>query len=287
MDKNKIEEKRNALLVEIDALQSLLDNPEQMQTLIKTEITELSDKFNSPRQTPVMEMALENYNKENFVVDEEVLIQLTKAQYLKVLPTDTFREQNRGGKGVKGLDTKDDDYVHTSMVASSHDFVYAFTNTGRIFKSRVFDLPQGSRTGRGQNLVNYFNLQEGEKITNILTVSKKHEENSEGSLVFLTKNGTVKRTLMSEYAKVRQSGLIAINIKDEDKLVEVAYSHEETDKVIISADNGRTVIFTLEALRPLGRATSGVRGINLGIKDSAIALQVVQFEFSKEEEITE
>jgi DNA gyrase subunit A len=92
---------------------------------------------------------------------------------------------------------------------------------------------------------------------------------------------------MSEYAKVRQSGLIAINIKDEDKLVEVAYSHEETDKVIISADNGRTVIFTLEALRPLGRATSGVRGINLGIKDSAIALQVVQFEFAKEEEITE
>ena len=168
------------------------------------------------------------------------------------------------------------------MICNSHDYIYAFTNLGRVFRTRVFELPTGSRTGRGQNLVNYFNFQDGEKITNILTISKDQEINKDGYLVFATANGTVKKTSLSQYSNVRANGIIAINLKESDQLVEVLLSLSDEDKVIISANNGKTVIFDRTQLNSIGRTAAGVRGIKLKGTDKVISLQLSTLNFQED-----
>ena len=284
LDKSKIEDKRLGLLKLIESLNEILNNKDIKWRLIKSEIQEASDKLNSPRITEIKPELLGDYNKEDYIEDEEVLIQLTREQYLKVLPIDTFRQQGRGGRGVSGLNTKEEDSVRSSMIAHLHDYVYAFTNTGRVFKTRVFELPSGSRTGRGQNLINYFALQGNEKITNLLTLTKSEELAKDGYLIFATKNGIIKKTSIKEYNNVNKSGIIAIKLNDIDRLIEVAYSSKDTDSIILSADNGKTIIFHSQDVRAVGRNSIGVKGISVTTKEKVISLQVTDFQFLDESE---
>lgn len=284
LDKSKIEDKRLGLLKLIESLNEILNDKEVKWNLVKSEIQEASDKLSSPRITEIKPELLGDYNKEDYIEDEEVLIQLTREQYLKVLPIDTFRQQGRGGRGVSGLNTKEEDSVRSSMIAHLHDYVYAFTNTGRVFKTRVFELPSGSRTGRGQNLINYFALQGNEKITNLLTLTKSQELAKDGYLIFATKNGIIKKTSIKEYNNVNKSGIIAIKLNDIDRLIEVAYSSKDTDSIILSADNGKTIIFHSQDVRAVGRNSIGVKGINVTTKEKVISLQVTDFQFLDESE---
>ncbi len=280
LDKNKIEDKRQALITLIAKLNEILNNPAVKAALISSEITEASEKLAKPRQTTIVDYPIGSYNKEDYIEEEEVLVQLTKEQYLKILPVDTFRKQGRGGRGITSFNAKDDDWVKTSLIANSHDYVYAFTNTGRVFKSRVFDLPSGSRTGRGQNLINYFNLRDDEKITNILALTKDEELNKIGSLIFVTVNGIIKKTDLDQFSNTRSNGIIAIGLREGDDLLEVKYCHNQTDNIIISSNNGKTVIFGCDDLNSLGRTASGVRGIRLKPSDKVISLLTSTFDFA-------
>lgn len=280
LDKNKIEDKRQALIALIAKLNEILNNPAVKAALISSEITEASEKLAKPRQTTIVDYPIGSYNKEDYIEEEEVLVQLTKEQYLKILPVDTFRKQGRGGRGITSFNAKDDDWVKTSLIANSHDYVYAFTNTGRVFKSRVFDLPSGSRTGRGQNLINYFNLRDDEKITNILALTKDEELNKIGSLIFVTVNGIIKKTDLDQFSNTRSNGIIAIGLREGDDLLEVKYCHNQTDNIIISSNNGKTVIFGCDDLNSLGRTASGVRGIRLKPSDKVISLLTSTFDFA-------
>lgn len=278
LDKSKIEDERDAKIKLIAELKEILEKPAVKQALIHKEITDLSAKFKQPRRTQIIPLKVADYNKEDFVVDEEVLIQLTKAQYIKVLPVTTFRQQGRGGRGVASFNPKDQDYVKSSLVANSHDYVYAFTNLGRVFKTRVFELPSGARQGRGQALINYLEIKEGEKITNILTLTKEMEEDKDGSLIFVTKNGVVKRTKLDQFQNVRRTGIIAIGLNEGDEVIEVNHSTDDADNIIISAENGKTVIFNRTQLSPMGRTARGVRGMRLK-DDKIISLEINQFNF--------
>lgn len=284
LDKSKIEQEREAKIKLIAELTEILENPEVKKALIASEIKEVSDKLPSPRRTEIVTEGVNEYNKEDFVVDEEVLVQLTNSQYIKVLPVDQFRQQGRGGRGVTSMVPKDEDWVKQSLICNSHDYLYAFTNTGRCFKIRVFDLPSGSRTGRGQALINYFELKQGETITNVFTLTKDQESDKHGSLIFATAKGLIKRTELSEFQNVRRTGIIAITLREGDDLIAVRHSLDIGDKIIISASNGKTVIFDRELLSATGRASQGVKGMKLKAGDVVISLQIANFEFAEGED---
>jgi DNA gyrase subunit A len=284
LDKSKIEDERDVKIALIAELRAILEKPGVKQSLIRNEIEELSGKFREGRRTQIIDQNVTEYNKEDFVVEEDVLIQLTKEQYIKVLPVTTFRMQGRGGRGVSSFNPKDKDYICSSQVANSHDYVYAFTNKGRVFKTRVFELPQGARTGRGQALINYLELQEAEKITNILTITKEMEDDKEGSLVFITRKGVVKRTNLSQFQNVRRTGIIAIGLNDGDEVMEVSQSDNSEDKIILSSDNGKTVIFDRTQLNPMGRSAKGVRGMRLKGDDKIISLEIDSFSFGSSDD---
>jgi DNA gyrase subunit A len=279
LDKNKIEEERAVKLKLIAELRNILENPSVKEDLIYNEIVTLKEKFPEKRRTQVISASLINYNKEDFIEDEEVLLQLTNSQYIKVLPLSTFRTQGRGGRGVTSINPKDEDLVKTSLVCNSHDYLYAFTNTGRVFRTRVFDLPGGSRQGRGQYIVNYLNLAEGEIVTAILTLSKDQEASQTGSLIFATEKGQVKQTKLENFANIRKTGIIAIGINEGDSLLDVRHSSGDQDKIILSASNGKTVIFDRTQLSPLGRSAKGVRGIRIKPAEKLISLEISDAEF--------
>jgi DNA gyrase subunit A len=280
LDKNKIEKDRLERIELAKKLREILENPEVKKALIQSEIMEVREKFNSPRRTKIIDYDLSDYNKEDFIEDEEVLVQLTSSQYIKSTPVSSFRQQGRGGRGVTSFNPKDEDWVKASVVCNSHDYLYSFTNFGRVFRTRVFDLPSGSRQGRGQYLVNYLELQENEKVTNIFAASKEQENDKKGSLIFATRRGLVKQTKLDLFNNIRKTGIIAIGLNEGDELLSVQLSLDEKDKVILSASNGKTVIFEREQLNPLGRSAKGVKGIRIKPADELINLQISNADFA-------
>lgn len=281
LDKSKIEQEREAKIKLIAELTEILENPEVKKAILSKEISDLNDKFPAARRTKIVDVAIGDYNKEDYVVDEEVLIQLTNSQYIKVLPSGEFRQQGRGGRGVTSFDPKDQDWVKSTLLANSHDFLYAFTSLGRCFKIRVFDLPSGSRIGRGQALINYLEFREGEKVTNVLTITKDQELDKNGSLIFATKKGLVKRTELIDFQNVRKTGIIAITLNDDDEVMDVCPSLHENDKLVLSGSNGKTCIFDRDKLNPLGRTAKGVKGMKLKKGDYLISLQIADFDFAE------
>jgi len=238
-------------------------------------------KFDTSRRTEIVEYDASSYNKEDLVENVPMLLQFTQAQYIKALPLDTFKQQGRGGRGVSSFSPREEDWVRKNLVCQAHDYMLAFTNTGRVFKIRVFDLPSGSRTSRGQSLVNYLNLQPDEKITTVFTISKELEASSQGALIFATKKGKVKKTWLHEFKNVRSTGKVAITLEPEDVLIDVVLSQSESDKIILSANNGKTVIFPVSQLSALGRTAQGVIGMRLKSDEEVISLQISDFAFKE------
>ena len=263
LSRDQIEEELAGLRRAIAYYEDLLANPEKILAVIKDEMREISRKFADKRRTQISTEGTKDLNVEDLIADEDMVITVTHAGYVKRTPVDTYRSQKRGGKGVQGVNLKDEDFVEELFVASTHDYVLFFSNKGKVYRLKVHELPIGARTARGSAIVNLVPFAEGEKIAAVITCRTFPEDEY---LMFATSNGTVKKTAMSAYDRTRRDGIIAINLRAGDELVNVRRV-KEGEKVILVSTDGKAIMFPEGDVRPMGRDTSGVRGITL--KDDA------------------
>ena len=259
LSRDQIQEELDGLRKAIAYYEELLANPEKILAVIKDEMREIERKFADKRRTEISVQGTKELNVEDLIADEDMVITVTHAGYVKRTPVATYRAQKRGGKGVQGVSLKDEDFVEDLFVASTHDYVLFFSNKGKVYRLKVHELPIGQRTARGTAIVNLVPFSEGEHATAVITCRTFPEDEY---LMFATANGTVKKTAMSAYDRTRHDGIIAINLRDGDELVNVRRVREG-DKVILVSTDGKAIMFPESDVRPMGRDTSGVRGITL------------------------
>ena len=259
LSRDQIEEELAGLRRAIAYYEDLLANPVKILGVIKDEMREISRKFSDKRRTEISAEGTKDLNVEDLIADEDMVITVTHAGYVKRTPLDTYRAQKRGGKGVQGVNLKDEDFVEDLFVASTHDYVLFFSNKGKVYRLKVHELPIGQRTARGTAMVNLVPFAEGEHATAVITCRTFPDDEY---LMFATVNGTVKKTAMSAYDRTRRDGIIAINLREGDELVNVRRVREG-DKVMLVSTDGKAIMFPESEVRPMGRDTSGVRGITL------------------------
>ena len=259
LSRDQIQEELDGLRKAIAYYEDLLANPEKILAVIKDEMREIERKFADKRRTEISVQGTKELNVEDLIADEDMVITVTHAGYVKRTPVATYRAQKRGGKGVQGVSLKDEDFVEDLFVASTHDYVLFFSNKGKVYRLKVHELPIGQRTARGTAIVNLVPFSEGEHATAVITCRTFPEDEY---LMFATANGTVKKTAMSAYDRTRHDGIIAINLRDGDELVNVRRVREG-DKVILVSTDGKAIMFPESDVRPMGRDTTGVRGITL------------------------
>ena len=259
LSRDQIQEELNGLRQAIAYYEDLLANPEKILGVIKDEMREIERKFADKRRTKINPVGTRELNVEDLIAEEDMVITVTHSGYVKRTPVDTYRAQRRGGKGVQGVNLKDDDFVEDLFVASTHDYVMFFSNMGKAYRLKVHELPIGQRTARGTAIVNLVPFSEGEHATAVITC---RDFPADEYLMFATAAGTVKKTAMSAYDRTRRDGLIAINLREGDELVNVRRVREG-EKVILVSTDGKAIMFPESDVRPMGRDTSGVRGITL------------------------
>jgi DNA gyrase subunit A len=270
LEREKIEKEYAEVKKIIDELTAILKDPGRVLTIIETELTELREKYGDERRTKIYKHAVGEFSEEDLVAKEETLITVTKTGYVKRLSAGAYRAQRRGGKGVIGMATKEEDEIEHLVDATTHDTILFFTNKGRVFGINAWEIPESSRQAKGQALVNLLNLEQGEEIRSILPMSKelgiKH-------LIMATKNGFIKKTKNSEFENLRASGLIAIKLRGDDQLVSV---HPTTgdDDIILLTKAAKSIRFPEANVRPMGRATTGVTGIKFDGNDEIIGMEV-------------
>jgi len=274
LERKKVEDELKEKRKLIKELEEILKSPKKIDGIIKADFSELKEKYGDARKTQLVKPPIGEFKTEDLIPNEETIVVTTKSGYVKRVPPKTYRVQGRGGKGVIGITTKEADVVDTLLTAQTHDDVLFFTNKGRVFKTKVYELPEVSRTAKGQALVNFLELGAEEIATAVLTISKK-VQNQYKYLLMGTKNGTVKKTEISEFEKVRRSGLIAINLKKGDEL---RWVHTTTgkDQVMITTRAGQAIRFRESDVRPMGRTAAGVRGLRLKKDDEVISIDVIE-----------
>ena len=259
LSRDQIEEELAGLRRAIAYYEDLLANPEKILAVIKDEMREISRKFSDKRRTEISTEGTKELNVEDLIADEDMVVTVTHAGYVKRTPVATYRSQKRGGKGVQGVNLKDEDFVEELFVASTHDYVLFFSNKGKVYRLKVHELPIGARTARGSAIVNLVPFADGEKIAAVITCRSFPEGEY---LMFATTSGTVKKTSMSAYDRTRRDGIIAIKLRSDDELVNVRRV-KESEKVMLVSTDGKAIMFPESDVRPMGRDTSGVRGITL------------------------
>src|SRR3954471_20171379 len=257
----------------ISELRELLGNEDMVFDLIKTELTEISDRYGDERRTEI-HPSEDDLDIEDLIADQQMVISITNSGYIKSLPLATYRQQRRGGVGIIGMDTKEDDYIEHLFVCSTHDYLLFFTNRGKVYRSKVYDLPEMSRTSKGRFLGNVLPLREGERVQSVLATRDFAEA---PYLVFATRNGTIKKTAFAAYnTPIRADGIIAINIRDDDELVAVRRV-DEGDEILMVSSAGLAVRFQEKDARAMGRDTSGVRGMAIeGDDNHVLAMDVAR-----------
>ena len=259
LERDKIEAELNDLLIEIEELKSILASEEKVLNIIKTELLEIKAKYGDERRTHIDMTAIDYIDDETLIPEEKIVITLTKKGYIKRLPVDTYKTQNRGGVGIKGMSINEEDFVEQMINCSTHDFVLFFTNKGKVYRVKGYEIPEFSRQSKGLPIVNLLNMEQGEYVTSILNGSKNDDCKY---LVFATKNGLIKRTSISEFINIRSNGKKFITLRDDDELISVKNTNGECD-ILMASSNGRMVRFNENLVRVMGRNASGVRGINL------------------------
>lgn len=270
MERDKIEDEYAELLRLIEELRSILENEHKLLTIIKDELLELKEKYTSPRKSELVPYEGE-ISKADMTPREGCFITVSHKGFIKRVSDSEFRTQKRGGKGVQGGNTYDEDFIEHIFTANTHDYIMFFMNNGRVYVEKVYEIPEGSRTSKGRSVNNLLMLQEGEQIAAMICVKEISEENN---LVMCTKNGTVKKTNLAGYKNFRKGGIIGINIDEGDDLITVKLTNRQNDLVIITR-KGKAIRFSEADLREQGRATRGVRGVKLGAGDFAKAMEVV------------
>ena len=259
LEKSKIEEEIAELEKLVKELEEILASEEKILEVIKTEMLEIKDKYADERRTHIDMTAIDYIEDESLIPVENVVITLTNNGYIKRLPADTYKTQNRGGMGVKGMATNEEDFVEHLINATSHDYILMFTNKGKVYRIKGYEIPEYSRQSKGLPIINLLSLDKDEKVTSLLKISNDDEYKC---LVFATKSGLIKRTDISEFDSIRTNGKKFITLKDDDELVSVKKT-TGNDEILMASSNGRMVRFNESAVRIMGRGASGVRGINL------------------------
>ena len=259
LEKSKIEEEIAELEKLVKELEEILASEEKILEVIKTEMLEIKDKYADERRTHIDMTAIDYIEDESLIPVENVVITLTNKGYIKRLPADTYKTQNRGGMGVKGMATNEEDFVEHLINATSHDYILMFTNMGKVYRIKGYEIPEYSRQSKGLPIINLLSLDKDEKVTSLLKISNDDEYKC---LVFATKNGLIKRTDISEFDSIRTNGKKFITLKDNDELVSVKKT-TGNDDILMASSNGRMVRFNESTVRIMGRSASGVRGINL------------------------
>ena len=272
LERDKIQNEYNDLLALIADLADILVKPERVVAIIKDEMDEIKRKYADPRRTELMVGEVLSLEDEDLIEEENVLITLSSKGYIKRLDQDEFRAQKRGGRGVQGTGVNDDDFVKDLVSTSTHDVVLFFTNQGRVYRLKGYEIPEYGRTAKGLPVVNLLKLTEGETIQTIISLNQK--EINEKSLFFTTRQGVVKRTSISEFANSRQNGLRALNLKEGDELINVLLTTGHDD-IIIGTQFGYSVRFREEVVRNMGRGAPGVKGITLRDGDQVIGASVI------------
>jgi DNA gyrase subunit A len=270
LEREKIEKEYQEIKKIIDDLTAILRDPQKVLEIIVKELAELKEKYGDARRTKIYKHAIGEFSEEDLVAKEETLITVTKTGYIKRLSAGAYRAQRRGGKGVIGMATKEEDEIEHLIDATTHDTILFFTNKGRVFGLKAWEIPESSRQAKGQALVNLLNLEQGEEIRSMLPLSK---ESGVKHLIMATMTGVIKKTSISEFDNLRASGLIAIKLRTGDELVSV---HPTTgnDHIILLTRNAKSIRFPEANVRPMGRATTGVTGIKLEKGDELIDMEV-------------
>ena len=261
LERDKIEAELAELLKEIDELRSILASEEKVLNIIKEEMTEIKNKFGDERRTKIDMTAIDYIEDESLIPNEDVIIALTNKGYIKRTTSDTFKSQNRGGVGVKGMATNEEDFVEHMINIQTHDDVLFFTNKGKVYRLRGYEIPEFSRQSKGLPIINLLQVEKGEMVNSVIKISKD-EIGTVDNLIFVTKSGLVKRTSLEEFKNIRQSGKICITLREDDELIAVKKT-TGNDFVLLGSSNGRMVKFNENDVRVMGRTASGVKGIEL------------------------
>ena len=266
LEADKIKQEHADLTERIKELREILGDEDKVYSLIKEELQEIADTYGDDRRTEITHAEGE-IDIEDLIADQQMVISITHSGYIKSLPLSTYRQQRRGGIGVTGMDMKDDDYIEHLFVSSTHDYLLFFTNRGKVYRLKVYELPEASRTAKGRALVNLLPLREGERVQSVLST----RDFGEGRyLVFATRNGLIKKTEFGAYnTPIKADGIIAINIRDDDELIAVRRTSGHDDIIMVSR-SGQAARFSESVVRSMGRDTSGVRGMNVSQKDNSV-----------------
>jgi len=253
----------------ISYLRSILDSEEKLIELIEDELNEIKEKYGDKRRTKIVADEGE-IDIEELIEKEDILITLTNDGYIKRLPVDTYKVQNRGGKGISAANTKEDDFIKRIMTTNTHEDLLFFTSFGRVYSLKGYQIPEGSRTSRGQAIINILSLNTGEKITEIMSLSELNEDDQ---IVLQTKNGKIKKTDAINFTSIQRNGIIAIGLEEDDKLISARHIEKE-EELIISTKDGMTIQFNTEDVRSMGRQARGVRAIKLSDNDEVVAMNI-------------
>lgn len=271
LERLRIEQEHEEKKKLIEELKSILASVKRMLAIIKDEVIQMRDQFGDDRRTQIVDHPVGEFSVEDLILQEDTIVMLTEDGYIKRLPPDTFRTQARGGKGVVGLSTKEEDIVSQLFTTNTHAEILFFTSRGRVFRLKAYELPQGSRTSKGQAIVNFLQLSPGEKVT--VTLSMDDIDDAK-FLVMVTSRGTIKKSALDQFENVRRSGIIAITLDDGDELTWVKPS-SGTDDISLVTKKGQSIRFSEDDVRAMGRTAAGVRGIKLGQNDNVIGMDIV------------
>jgi DNA gyrase subunit A len=271
LERIKLEEEFDQLMKTIAWLNSILADESLLMSIIKEELIAVKEKYSDERRTEIT-MSYEDIDIEDLIAEEDMVVTLTHFGYIKRLPADTYRSQRRGGKGIAALSTREEDFVERVFVTTTHKYILFFTNTGRVFKLKCYELPESGRTAKGAAIVNFLQLQEGEKITEAFPL--EHIDHSH-FILWATKQGIVKKTALNEFTNIRKGGIIAIGLREGDELMSVIMTTGD-DQVIIGTKNGYSIRFSETDIRPMGRTATGVKGISLRPGDEVVDMELVR-----------
>lgn len=272
LEREKIENEYKELQQLIGELKAILADEEKVLQIIREELTQVKEKYNDDRRTEIVAGGPDFFEDEDLIPEENIVITLTHQGYIKRLPLDTYRTQKRGGRGVQGMGTNDDDFVDQLVSTSTHDTILFFSNKGKVYKSKGYEVPEFNRTAKGLPIVNMLQVEKGEWINAVISVNAYDEDTY---LFFTTKHGLTKRTSVSQFANIRKGGLIALGLKENDELISVRLT-DGTEDMMIATKHGYLIRFDEDQIRTMGRTAAGVKGISLRKDDEVVSMEILQ-----------
>ncbi|MEN1966522.1 DNA gyrase subunit A [Lentibacillus sp. N15] len=272
LEREKIENEYNELKQLIEELRAILADDEKVLEIIRDELTEIKERYGDERRTEIMSGGADFFEDEDLIPEENIVITLTHKGYIKRLPSSTYRTQKRGGRGIQGMGTNEDDFVEHLVSTSTHDTVLFFTNKGKVYKTKGYEIPEFSRTAKGIPIINLLQVEQGEWVNAVITVSEFADD---WYFCFTTKYGISKRTKLSQFANIRKGGLIALNVREDDELISVRLT-DGSKHIMIATRNGYLIRFPEEQIRSMGRTAAGVKGISLRGDDKVISMEILE-----------